>query len=471
MLPLLLAAAALLAPARALPFNCTVSPAVFSCYNDSVRPLPFLARAADGSLSVEGCAARCAADGFAMAGLTANPAPAPRGVAFCYCGAAVAAGAVPAPAAACAQPCPGDAGESCGGLGATAVWPLRGCAPLPPAPTGPPLPLGAACSQAAVKHLPFCDASLSLDERADDLVARLSFSEIASQLQARSSAAVPRLGLPGFYWGNNNIHGLAGSNCRPSGRCPVSWPDGVAMAASFNETAWRLMGHVAGVEMRALYNVLYATSAAPALGLTSWGPTINILRDTRWGRSQESASECPFLSGEYGAAVSAGLQTGDPGDAGSRGFLLAVSGLKHFAAYSLEQYGPPTNPAEWTRQTFDARVSLFDERDTYFRPFQTAIQKGGAAGVMYAANEYNGVPGCLSSYLREALASWGFAGYRCTDGGQIVQAVELHKFVPTLDQAIAYAAAAQSDIADGSDYSNDGLMHAYLNGYVSRAQV
>ena len=193
---------------------------------------------------------------------------------------------------------------------------------------------------------------------------------------------------------------------------------------------------------------------------------INILRDTRWGRSQESASECPFVSGEYGAAVSAGLQEGD-----DPRFLLAVSGLKHFSAYSLEQYGPPSNPAEWTRQTFDARVSLFDERDTYFRPFQAAIQQGGAAGVMYAANEYNGIPGCLSSYLRQALEGWGFDGYRCTDGGQITQAVSLHRFVPSLDQAIAYAVAAQSDIADGSDYSDDGLMHAYLNGNASRAQA
>ncbi len=100
-------------------------------------------------------------------------------------------------------------------------------------------------------------------------------------------------------------------------------------------------------------------------------------------------SECPYLSGVYGAAVSEGLQRGeDPR------FLLAVSGLKHFAAYSLEQYGPPSDPAEWTRQTFNALVTPFDAADSYFPAFKRAIQAGGAAGVMYAVNEWNGVPGC-----------------------------------------------------------------------------
>ena len=394
-----------------LPFNCSVSPPSFSCFFDEpVRALPFLSLAADGSLTVELCAARCAADGFPFSGLTANPSPPPRGVAFCYCGAGVAAGAPPAPRANCSLPCPGDGAQACGGLGATAVWQLEGCGPLPPAPLGPPLPAGAACSQAASRGLPFCDDSLPLDARVEDLVGRLSLSEIAAQLQARSSAAVPRLGLPGFYWGTNNIHGLAGGNCRAAtGRCPVSWPDGVALAASFTASAWRAMGRTAGIEMRALYNLLYASAPAPALGLTSWGPTINLLRDTRWGRSQEAASECPYVSGVFGAEVSAGLQSGD-----DPRFLLAVSGLKHFAAYSLEQYGPPGNPAEWTRQTFNALVTPFDAADSYFPAFKRAIQVGGAAGVMYAVNEWNGVPGCLSAYLRGVLESYGFQG--CATG-------------------------------------------------------
>ena len=100
------------------------------------------------------------------------------------------------------------------------------------------------------------------------------------------------------------------------------------MTSSFNETAWQLLGAVSGVEMRALYNVAQANSSNPNLGLTSWGPTINILRDIRWGRTQEASSESALVSGRYGAAISRGLQAGaDPR------YLLAVAGLKHFAAY------------------------------------------------------------------------------------------------------------------------------------------
>jgi beta-glucosidase-like glycosyl hydrolase len=477
--PTLAALALLLASARAQP-SCRVNGS-FACYADApVRPVSYLAIGPATALSVAECAAACAADGFTVVALTSNPTPA----VFCYCGLSVAAGAERAPAASCSLACPGDPapGENCGSPGFSAVYGLACDGPLPPAPVGPPLAPGRACSQPEVRGLPFCNASLPRAARVADLVSRLSLSELASQLQARSSSAVPRLGLPPFYWGSNNLHGLSGSNCRAStGRCPVSWPDGVAMTASFNNTAWRLMGAVAGVEMRALYNVVEANASSPGLGLTSWGPTINLLRDTRWGRSQEASSECPFVSGRYGAEISRGLQEGsDPR------YLLAVSGLKHAFAYSLEQYGPPEDPARYMRQTFNAAVTPFDAGDSYYRPFRTAIVEGGAAGVMYAANEFQlwdpstdptpsplggGVPCCLSSYLRGVLASWNFTGYRCTDGGQIEQAVALHKYVPTLDQAIGLAARALSDIADGDDYSSGGLVHAYLNGNVSLAEA
>ena len=461
------------------PPSCRVNGS-FACYADApVRPVGYLAIAGAAALGVAECAAACAADGFPVLALTSNSAPA----AYCYCGLAVAAGAERAPAAQCSLPCPGAPGSgNCGAPGFSAVYALACDGPLPPAPVGPPLAAGRACSQPEVRALPFCNASLPRAARVADLVARLSLSELASQLQARSSAALPRLGLPPFYWGSNQLHGISGANCRAAtGRCPVSWPDGVAMTASFNETAWRLMGAVAGVEMRALYNVVEANSSSPGLGLTSWGPTINLLRDTRWGRSQEASSECPFVAGRFGAQISRGLQEGsDPR------YLLAVSGLKHFAAYSLEQYGPPEDPARYMRQTFNAAVSPFDAGDSYFRPFRAAIVDGGAAGVMYAANEFQlwdaavdpppsplggGVPCCLSSYLRDVLESWNFSGYRCTDGGQIEQAVELHKYVPTLDQAIGLAARALSDIADGDDYASGGLVHAYLNGNVSLAEA
>jgi len=477
-LSVVLAALAIVLPrAAAQPPLCRVNASSLACYSDApARPVDYLAVPGSATLSAQDCADACGADGFVVAGLTSNPSPA----AYCYCGATVDPGAARAPLSSCSLKCPGDKRDNCGAPGFSAVYALECAGPLPtpPAP-GPPLAPGRACSQPEVRGLPFCDTALPRAARVDDLVSRLTLTEIAAQLQARSSAALPRLGLPPFYWGSNQIHGIAGSNCRSqTGRCPVSFPDGVSMTASFNETAWRELGRVAGRELRALYNVAQANSSDPGLGLTSWGPTINVLRDTRWGRSQESCSECAYTCGRYGAQVSAGLQDGeDPR------FLLAVSGLKHAFAYSLEQYGPPDDPARYMRQTFNAAVSPFDAGDTYFRPFREAIVAGGAAGVMYAANEFQlydaavdpppsplggGVPCCLSTFLSDVLASWNFSGYRCTDGGQITQAVELHKYVPTVDQAIGLAAAALSDIADGDDYAS-GLEHAFSNGNVTLA--
>ena len=120
------------------------------------------------------------------------------------------------------------------------------------------------------------------------------------------------------------------------------------------------------------------------------------------------------------------------------------------------------------RQTFDARVSPFDLTDSYAPAFRRAIVQGGAAGIMYAANSVNGVPACGDATLDDLLHSWGFDGYRATDGGQISNMVVGHKFVPTLEQAITYAAAAESDIADGDDYK-DGLVSAFMGGNVTLA--
>lgn len=462
--------------AIAQPPTCVVNRS-FTCFADSpARPVTYLAVSASRTLDVDLCVSACVVNGFTVIAITSNPSSA-----FCYCGATVAPNAQVVPNSRCSLACPGDARDNCGGVNVSAVYDVSCAGPLPPSPVGPPsIAPGRACSQSEVRGLPFCDTNLPRDARVADLVDRLTLPEIASQLQARSSAAIPRFGIGPFYWGSNQIHGIAGAHCQETGRCPVSWPDGVAMTASFNETAWRLLGAVAGIELRAFYNIVEANSSNPGLGLTSWGPTINLIRDGRWGRAQESASEDPFVSGKYGAQVSAGLQSGaDPR------FLLAVSGLKHFAAYSLEQYGPPSDPAQFTRQTFNAAVTRFDAGDSYFRPFEMAIKQGGAAGVMYAANEFQlydpstdptpspmtgGVPCCLSTSMRDVLASWNFTGYRCTDGGQIEQAVALHKYVPTLDQAIGLAAAALSDIADGDEYAT-GLAHAWLNGNVSLSQA
>jgi len=205
---------------------------------------------------------------------------------------------------------------------------------------GPPLANGTACSQPEVRGLPFCDTTLSFGARATDLVGRIALAEMGPQLTARQAPAIPRLGLPSFYWGTNAIHGITnpvtgGVLClATTGRCVTIWPSGPALGASFNASMWRLMGATTGVEMRALGNVQWGPVARPGVGmdgLTSWGPTINLVRDPRWGRIQETPSEDPALLGAFAVAVARGMQEGeDPR------FLLAATTMKHFAVYSRQ---------------------------------------------------------------------------------------------------------------------------------------
>eukprot|EP00750_Incisomonas_marina_P026430 INCI5908.1.p1 GENE.INCI5908.1~~INCI5908.1.p1 ORF type:complete len:418 (+),score=64.45 INCI5908.1:1356-2609(+) len=217
----------------------------------------------------------------------------------------------------------------------------------------------------------------------------------------------------------------------------------------------KAVGFVIGKEMRALTRF---NGYAGGVGLTSWAPTINIIRDPRWGRNQETVSEDPYLAGEYAAAFSSGLQFGVPTVADQPfdpRFLLGVATLKHLAGYSLEDWSPSGNYTDhtYTRQTFNANISARDLNDTYLPAFQSAVVNGGAAGVMYACNELNGVPPLASSFLNGKLESWGFDGYRTTDGGQIGQTVSAHHWKPTVEDVIGYALAdGQTDISDGSEF-------------------
>lgn len=191
---------------------------------------------------------------------------------------------------------------------------------------------GPACSQPEVRGLPFCDVTLSVEARAADLVGRLALEEIGPQLTARSSPAIPRLGIPAFYWGTNTVHGInnavtGGVLClNATGRCVTIWPAGPNFGATFNASLFRQLGQTTGVEMRALNNVQWGPAARPdgLDGLVAWGPTINLVRDPRWGRIQETPSEDPFLNGVFAREVTRGLQEGeDPR------YLLTAATLKH----------------------------------------------------------------------------------------------------------------------------------------------
>lgn len=260
------------------------------CYSDEAGPraLNVSLFSAD-STSADICAQQCAQGGYPLAGVTGHTTPTPQYL--CYCGLAIVPKAAPAPASDCSLPCPANASQPCGGMYRLSVYRAHCDGPLPPPPT--PLAPGPACSQPETRGLPFCNAALPFAARAADLVARITLAEIGPQLTARNSPAIPRLGIPPFYWGVNNVHGItngvSGPLCTAGGKCATIWPSGPSLGATFNSTLFREMGHNTGVEMRAFNNIQWGPTANPASGmdgLSSWGPTINLVRDNRWGRIQ-----------------------------------------------------------------------------------------------------------------------------------------------------------------------------------------
>lgn len=458
-------------PATSFPLSCNPGP-YLGCFNDTHRPVSILITQSDPTMTLDRCSLYCAADGYPVFAVTAHP-----GSGYCYCGPSLSPSATPTADSFCSVPCPGNHSQSCGALGYSSAW-RSTCDASLPSPAlgmgGPDQPFPA-CSSPTSASWAFCNASLDTESRLDDLVQRIAVTEIGPLLTARQSPPIPRVGMPMFMWGTNALHGITNyAECRSTtGRCPTSWPTGVALGASWNVTAWRVMGATTGVELRAYDNLEWRANAVsgmgPVGGLTSWGPTINVIRESRWGRAGESFSECPFLLSHAAMAVTRGLQEGeDPR------YLLAVATLKHAFAYSLEQWQDPVSGRIFMRQTFDALVSPFDLADSYTPAFKAAISQARAAGVMYAANSLNGSPCCTDSNVSDALLdSWKVPGapfYRCTDGGQIDNAVEGHHKYATLDAAIGAAAAAESDIADGSEYATR-LTYALCNGNVSLSAV
>ena len=309
---------------------------------------------------------------------------------------------------------------------------------------------------------PFCDTALPLSARVDDLVSRLDLHEKAPLLTARMSplGAVPRLGVPEYDWGANCVHGVQ-SRCAPDGRCPTSWPNPNTLGASFNASMWTTMGSIIGVELRALW--LQGVSEnhendLPHLGLDCWSPNINIVRDPRWGRNLETPSEDPTVCGEFGVAVTRGLQEGaDPR------FAQAIVTLKHFDANSLE--GPWGEGGELTRHTFDATISAYDLASSYLPAFRSAVVRGHALGVMCSYNSINGVPSCANKWLLKDLLrdEWGFEGYVTSDSGAVADVWERHNFTSSGVKAVSAALAAGCDVNSGGNRSR-----AYHNSPYNR---
>lgn len=263
------------------------------------------------------------------------------------------------------------------------------------------------------------DATKPLDVRVHDLVSRLTLKEKVSLL-GYNSQAVPRLGIPAYNWWNEGLHGVA-----RAGEATI-FPQAIGMAASFNPDLVKQVSTVISTEARAKYNQAIAQDRhLQYMGLTFWTPNINIFRDPRWGRGQETYGEDPYLTASIGSAFVKGLQGEDPQ------YLKAAATAKHFAVHS----GP-----EAVRDHFDALVDEKDFRETYLYAFH-ALVNSGVESVMSAYNRVNGVPNSVNKRLLTDILrkEWGFKGHVVTDCGALDDVFETHK---TLPNAVETAAAA-----------------------------
>ncbi|XP_021725369.1 probable beta-D-xylosidase 5 [Chenopodium quinoa] len=283
-----------------------------------------------------------------------------------------------------------------------------------------------------VKRLSFCDKSLPYSVRAEDLVSRLTLNEKAQQL-VNSARGIPRLGVPAYEWWSEALHGVSntGPGVRFNGTIPgaTSFPAVILSAASFNASLWYKMGQVVSTEARAMYN-------AGLAGLTYWSPNVNVYRDPRWGRGQETPGEDPLVVSKYAVNYVRGLQEVDI--SGNRNMLKVSSSCKHYTAYDLDNWKGVD------RFHFDAKVSKQDLEDTYQPPFKSCVEKGRVSSVMCSYNRVNGIPTCADPNLLKGIVreQWNLNGYVVTDCDSIQIFYESINYTASPEDAVALALKA-----------------------------
>jgi beta-glucosidase len=280
------------------------------------------------------------------------------------------------------------------------------------------------------------NTNLPFEERARDLEQRMTLEEKVSQL-GHTSDAIQRLGIPEYNWWNEGLHGVARAGIA------TVFPQAIGLAATFDDALLFQDAAAISTEFRAKYNENKGKDGSTAWykGLTVWSPNINIFRDPRWGRGQETYGEDPYLTSRMGLAFVKGLQGDDPK------YLKIVATPKHFAVHS----GP-----EATRHEVDVPVSAHDMEDTYLPAFRATVMDAGAQSVMCAYNSVNGQPACANKVLlRDHLrGAWKFQGYVVSDCAAIEDISARHKFKPTPEEGVAAAIEAGTDLICGSPNSH-----------------
>ncbi|KAK2998632.1 hypothetical protein RJ639_023965 [Escallonia herrerae] len=301
----------------------------------------------------------------------------------------------------------------------------------------------------------FCNLSLPYEERAKDLISRLTLHQKA-QLLVHDAPAVERLCLPRYQWWAEALHGLANSVGRSlhfNSTVPgaTSFPAVILSAATFNQSLWLEMGKVVSTEARGMYNVHQA-------GLNYWSPTVNMYRDPRWGRGQETPSEDPLLSARYGVNYVRGLQ-----EVENQPNRLKVSACcKHYTSYDLDRWRGVN------RKHFDAKVTEQDLEDSYQPAFRSCVEEGNVSCLMCSYNKVNGVPTCADQDLLKGVVrgKWGLNGYIASDCDS-VEVMHLNmSYTSTTEDAVALALKNA-----GLDMNCGNYFRSYLENAVHMNKV
>jgi beta-glucosidase len=305
----------------------------------------------------------------------------------------------------------------------------------------------------------YLDTTLTAEQRAADLVQRMTLDEKVTQL-VNQARAIPRLGVPYYDWWSEALHGVINNGV-------TEFPEPVGLAATFDTPAIHSMGEAIGTEGRIKYVQAQRAHEKNLFlkGLDFWAPNVNIFRDPRWGRGQETYGEDPFLTARMGVAFVTGMQGDDPLH------YLVISTPKHFAVHS----GP-----EPTRHFADVDVSKHDELDTYLPAFRATVTEGKAGSVMCAYNAINGQPACASDFLLvdQLRNKWGFKGYVVSDCGAVIDVFNGHHFKTSQPEASATSLikGMDNECADGGppitgDHDYKPYADAVKQGFLKESDI
>eukprot|EP00041_Stephanoeca_diplocostata_P032967 m.1075633 g.1075633 ORF g.1075633 m.1075633 type:complete len:890 (+) comp24243_c0_seq1:40-2709(+) len=414
-----------------------------------------------GDLSLESCVGMCIRDGY-------NESSDVYGVEYggqCFCDHSLHTNAQhpKEPDTDCQQmKCSGNASEYCGGSDRIFVYKAT-CNGIPPAPSPSPppqpsVPAYHGCADNISSALPYCDVSLSYQDRVNDILSRINLTEKIALLSptikpfcSANTLPINRIGLPRYRW-LVEANSCIDSGCL-GGSCNTIFVSPNAMAASFNRTSWWHKGDVVSTDLRVANN--YGDgSKTGQIGLTGFGPNINMVKDPRYGRNSELPGEDPFLSGSYAAAYTAGMQQMSQG---KRPHLKMLSYLKHYTAYSVEA----------SRFTFSANVTQFDFWDSYLPQFEYAFTHGDnpTSGAMCSYFAPNGISSCGNNWLLNELirTQWSRPDAVIMSDCSAVANMDKNGYAHSPQDACAKAVNAGMDVYGGWD---DNL---YGQGYLAQA--